>query len=257
MAARAENRPQARDYIAELFNQFYEIKGDRISGDDPAVVTGLAWFGGIPVTVIGQQKGKSLQERMACSFGMPHPAGYRKSMRVIRQAEKFNRPVICFIDTPGAYCGVTAEKENQGLMIAQHLRLMSEVQTPVISIIIGEGGSGGALALALCDRLLMLENTYFSVISPEGCASILFKDSTKAPEAAKSLALTPEYLQQMGLADTIIEEPEGLCIENMHLVTARLKKEIAKHIAELSNRPAEQLVAERQRQYLAMEEFVL
>ena len=171
--ARKENRPQSLDYIGKLFHGIYEMKGDKIYGDDPSIITAIAWFENWPVTVIGQQKGHTLEERMKYNFGMPNPEGYQKSIRAIKQAEKFQRPIICLVDTPGAHPGVDAENRGQGLVIAEHLKAMATVKAPVVSIIIGEGGSGGALVLSLADRLIMMENSYFSVISPEGCASIL------------------------------------------------------------------------------------
>ena len=209
MNARKENRPQARDYIEKLFTGVFEVKGDRCFGDDPSIITAIAWFEDWPVTVIGQQKGHTLEERMRCNFGMPHPEGYRKSMRALEQAEKFSRPVICIVDTPGAFCGIEAEERGQGLIIAEHLKAMAILRTPIISIIVGEGGSGGALALSLGDRLIMMENSYFSVISPEGAASILFKDSSMAQEAAENLKLTAEYLKHFNIVYSVIVDPEG------------------------------------------------
>lgn len=253
--ARADRRPQARDYISLLFNNFYEVKGDRVAGNDSAIVTGIALFDGQPVTIIAQQKGRELDERMACHFGMPQPSGYRKSMRAVAQAVKFNRPIICLIDTPGAFCGITAEKEGQGLVIAQHLKTMCEAKTPIISFIIGEGGSGGALALALCDKLIMLENSYFSIISPEGCASILFKDSTQAPRAAESLGLTAKELLGMGMADAVISEPKNLTTDNMVSVVNEIKTIIKQEIQKTSKIATDELVKNRQKKYLAMEGY--
>ena len=250
--ARKENRPQARDYIDKLFHGVFETKGDGCFGDDPSIITAIAWFEDWPVTVIGQQKGHTLEERMKCNFGMPHPEGYRKSMRALDQAEKFGRPVICFVDTPGAFCGIEAEARGQGMIIAKHLRVMSTLKTPIISIIIGEGGSGGALALSLSDRLIMLENSYFSVISPEGCASILFKDSSLAEEAAENLKLTASDLKQFNIVDKVIKEPEGFDRFNMDENVAEIKKECVSILDKLTRIPVNRLVEKRHEKFLGM-----
>ncbi|NLT98984.1 MAG: acetyl-CoA carboxylase carboxyl transferase subunit alpha [Christensenellaceae bacterium] len=252
MNARKENRPQARDYIAKLFHGVFEVRGDRCMGDDEAIVTAIAWFENCPVTVIGQQKGHTLEERMRCNFGMPNPEGYRKSMRALRQAEKFRRPVICLVDTPGAFCGVEAENKGQGLVIAEHLRTMATLKTPIISIIIGEGGSGGALALALADRLIMMENSYFSVISPEGAASILFKDSSMAQEAAKNLKLTASDLKSFGVVDNVIREPENFSRFNMDASVEEIRRVIRAALRRLTRIPPERLVENRHQKYLNM-----
>ena len=252
MNARKENRPQARDYIAKLFHGVFEVRGDRCMGDDEAIVTAIAWFENCPVTVIGQQKGHTLEERMRCNFGMPMPEGYRKSIRALRQAEKFRRPVICLVDTPGAFCGVEAENKGQGLIIAEHLRTMATLKTPIISIIIGEGGSGGALALSLADRLIMMENSYFSVISPEGAASILFKDSSMAQEAAKSLKLTAADLKSFGIVDNVIREPEGFSRFNMDASVEEIRRVIRAALRRLIRIPPERLVENRHQKYLNM-----
>ena len=252
MSARKEDRPQARDYIDKLFHGVFEVRGDQCMGDDEAIVTAVAWFETYPVTIIGQQKGHTLEERMRCNFGMPSPEGYRKSMRALKQAEKFHRPVICLVDTPGAFCGVEAEAKGQGRVIAEHLEAMATVKTPTISIIIGEGGSGGALALSLADRLIMLENSYFSVISPEGAASILFKDSSMASEAAKNLKLTAGDLKRFGIVDHIIREPEGYSRFHMDESAEALKKAIRLALKRLTTLPPERLVEQRQQKYLNM-----
>jgi len=252
MNARKENRPQARDYIAKLFHGVFEVRGDRCMGDDEAIVTAIGWFENCPVTVIGQQKGHTLEERMRCNFGMPNPEGYRKSMRALRQAEKFRRPVICLVDTPGAFCGVEAENKGQGLIIAEHLRTMATLKTPIISIIIGEGGSGGALALSLADRLIMMENSYFSVISPEGAASILFKDSSMAQEAAKNLKLTASDLKSFGIVDNVIREPEGFSRFNMDASVEEIRRVIRAALRRLTRIPPERLVENRHQKYLNM-----
>ncbi len=252
MNARKENRPQARDYLGKLFHGVFEVKGDKCLGDDHSIFTAIAWFENCPVTVIGQQKGHTLEERMECNFGMPNPEGYRKSMRALRQAEKFQRPVICLVDTPGAFCGVDAEAKGQGLIIAEHLRAMATVKTPIISVIIGEGGSGGALALSLADRLIMLENSYFSVISPEGCASILFKDSSMAQEAAKSLKLTAADLKRFNIVDSVIKEPEGFSRFNMDACVEDISRVIRVSLRRLTRVPPERLVENRHQKFLGM-----
>jgi len=251
-SARKENRPQAMDYIQKLFRGVFEVKGDRCYGDDASIITAIAWFENRPVTVIGQQKGHTLEERMRNNFGMPNPEGYRKSMRALRQAEKFNRPVICFVDTPGAFCGIEAEQRGQGMVIAEHLKAMATLKTPIISIIIGEGGSGGALALALADRLIMLENSYFSVISPEGCASILFKDSSLAQEAAENLKLTAVDLQQFHIVDHVVKEPQGFDRWHMDACVSDVRKEIKASLTRLAGFTADKLVERRHEKYLKM-----
>ena len=250
--ARKENRPQAKDYIEKLFSGVFEIKGDRCFGDDPSIITAIARFDSGAVTVIGQQKGHTLEERMQYNFGMPQPEGYRKSMRALQQAEKFLRPVICLVDTPGAFPGVEAEARGQGLVIAEHLKAMATVKTPVISIIIGEGGSGGALALSLADRLIMMENSYFSVISPEGCASILFKDSSLAEEAAKNLKLTAGDLKRFHIVDSVIKEPEGFNRFNMEKSIADIRREIKLSLRRLTRISPAQLVEKRHKKFLGM-----
>jgi len=252
MSARKEDRPQARDFIEKLFHGVFEMRGDQCMGDDEAIVTAVGWFETFPVTIIGQQKGHTLEERMRCNFGMPSPEGYRKSMRALRQAEKFRRPVICLVDTPGAFCGVEAEAKGQGRVIAEHLRAMATVKTPCVSIIIGEGGSGGALALSLADRLIMLENSYFSVISPEGAASILFKDSSLASEAAKNLKLTAGDLKRFGIVDSIIREPEAYSRFQMDESAEAVKKAIRNALKRLTVIPPDRLVEQRQQKYLNM-----
>ncbi|MBT3318585.1 MAG: acetyl-CoA carboxylase carboxyl transferase subunit alpha [Clostridia bacterium] len=251
-SARKENRPQAQDYIAKLFHGVYEMKGDKVCGDDPSIITAIGWFESWSVTIIGQKKGHTLEERMKYNFGMPHPEGYRKSIRALKQAEKFGRPIICFVDTPGAYHGVEAEQRGQGLIIAEHLKAMATVKAPVISIIIGEGGSGGALALSLADRLIMLENSYFSVISPEGCASILFKDSSLAQTAAESLKLTSEDLKTFNIVDSVIKEPEGFNRFNMEKSVADVSKEIKTTLRRLTRIDPAKLVEKRHQKFLGM-----
>jgi len=209
-AAREKKRLTSLDMINGIFDDFLEMHGDRRFADDKAIVTGLAYLDGMPVTVIGIEKGHTIRERSMRNFGSSHPEGYRKALRQMKLAEKFNRPVICFIDTSGAYCGIGAEERGQGQAIAENLMEMSTLKTPIISIIIGEGGSGGALGLAVANEVWMLENATYSVISPEGCASILWKDSSKAPEAAECLKLTAQDLLELKIIDKIIAEGDLL-----------------------------------------------
>ncbi len=210
-AARANDRPTAIDYITKIFgNSFIELHGDRHYADDKAVIGGIAELNGKPVTVIAIEKGRNLKERMERNFGSAHPEGYRKALRLMKQAEKFHRPVLCFVDTSGAYCGIGAEERGQGQAIAENLMEMMTLKTPILSVLIGEGGSGGALALAVADEVWMLENAIYSVISPEGCASILWKDSTKTAEASECLKLTSQDLFKLGVIERIIREPKNL-----------------------------------------------
>jgi len=206
--ARSNSRPTGLDYIHNIFNGFIEFHGDRCFGDDPAIVGGIARLNGSPVTVIAIEKGHTAKERAKRNFGAPHPEGYRKALRLMKQAEKFGRPVVCFIDTSGAYCGVGAEVRGQGQAIAENLMEMSTLCVPVISILIGEGGSGGALGLAVADRVWMLQNAVYSVISPEGCASILWKDAGRAQDAAANLKLTAEDAKSLGVIERILSENE-------------------------------------------------
>lgn len=207
--ARHPQRPYTLDYIDELFTEFEELHGDRAYSDDPAIVGGIARFEGTPVMVIGHQKGRDVKERQYRNFGMPRPEGYRKALRLFRMAEKFGLPIITLIDTPGAYPGIGAEERGQSEAIARNLYVMAELKTPIIGVVIGEGGSGGALALGVVDQLLMLQYSTYSVISPEGCASILWKSATKAAEAAETLAITADRLKVLGLIDEIVSEPLG------------------------------------------------
>lgn len=204
--ARDGKRPTGLDYIRNVFTDFIEMHGDRRYADDPAIVGGIARLNGMPVTVIAIEKGHTAQERAFRNFGAPNPEGYRKALRLMKQAEKFGRPVVCFVDTSGAYCGIGAEERGQGQAIAENLTEMSTLCVPVVSILIGEGGSGGALALAVADRVWMLQNSVYSVISPEGCASILWKDASKAAEAADSLRLTAEDAKTLGVIERILSE---------------------------------------------------
>jgi acetyl-CoA carboxylase carboxyl transferase subunit alpha len=206
--ARANKRPTGLDYIQNIFHDFFELHGDRRYRDDGAIVGGVARLGDRPVTVIAVEKGHSAKDRMARSFGAPHPEGYRKALRLMKQAEKFHRPVICFVDTSGAYCGIGAEERGQGQAIAENLMELMTLRVPVLTVVIGEGGSGGALALAVADRVWMLENSVYSVISPEGCASILWKDASKADEAAQCLRLTARDAKGLGVVEAILTEKD-------------------------------------------------
>ncbi len=231
MAARAANRPTGQAYIERIFTDFIELKGDRRYADDPAVLTGLAFLDDMPVTVVALEKGRTLEEKVRRNFGSANPEGYRKALRQMKQAEKFGRPVVCFVDTAGAYCGLGAEERGQGQAIAENLYAMMGLETPILSILIGEGGSGGALALAAADEVWMLENAVYSVISPEGCASILWKDSAKAAEAAQFLRLTAQDLLEFGVIEAVISEENG----DFAAVCAHLKTKIAETLRVLSS----------------------
>ena len=207
--ARHPNRPYSLDYIQMLIPDFIELHGDRHFSDDPSVVTGIGHFGDYSIAIIGQQKGRNTKDNLYRNFGMMRPEGYRKALRIMKLAEKFGIPVITLMDTPGAYPGIGAEERGQATAIAMNLMEMASLKVPIVGVVIGEGASGGALGIGICDRLLMLENTWYSVISPEGCASILYRDVEKAPEAAESLKLVPSDLKKMGICDRIIQEPNG------------------------------------------------
>jgi acetyl-CoA carboxylase carboxyl transferase subunit alpha len=244
--ARHPNRPYTLDYIPLIFTEFNELHGDRSFADDPAIITGLARLEGEGVMVIGQQKGRSTQERIYRNYGMSKPEGYRKAKRIMEMAERFNIPVITFIDTPGAYPGVGAEERGQSEAIASNLRLMSGLKTPVISTVIGEGGSGGALAIGVADIVLMLEYSTYSVISPEGCASILWKSAEKARDAAEAMGITARRLHEMGLIDQVIEEPLGGAHRNIDEMANELKKQLISELSSLKNIDLDELVNRRQ-----------
>ena len=241
MAARAKDRPTSMRFIENIFTDFTEMHGDRRFGDDKAIVAGIARLNGMPVTVIGLEKGVEIKEKVSRNFGSAHPEGYRKALRQMKLAEKFHRPVICFVDTSGAYCGIAAEERGQGQAIAENLVEMMTLKTPVISILIGEGGSGGALGLAVADQVWMLENSVYSVISPEGCASILWKDSGKMKEAAACLKLTAEDLLSFGVIEEIISEYDG----DFSLTYEDLRKKLFDTIQENQALPMEQLLENR------------
>ena len=243
--SRKMDRPSGSDYIEALFDDFMEFHGDRTYGDDKAIIGGIASFHGMPVTVIAQQKGNNTKENIYHNFGMPMPEGYRKALRLMKQAEKFHRPVICFVDTPGAFCGVEAEERGQGEAIARNLMELSGLKTPVLSIVTGEGGSGGALALAAGDQVWMLENSVYSVLSPEGFASILWKDSTRAEEAAEVMKLTATDLYQKGIIEEMIPEPEEFHTESLWQVTGILDGKIEEFIKEYDKLSENELLNRR------------
>ncbi len=243
--ARLVERPTALDYINRIFDSFMELHGDRYYGDDSAIVGGIAQLNGIPVTVIAQQKGNNTKENIKRNFGMPNPEGYRKALRLMKQAEKFKRPVICIVDTPGAYCGLGAEERGQGEAIARNLMEMSNLKTPVISIVIGEGGSGGALAMAVADEVWMLEHAIYSILSPEGFASILFKDASRAKEAANAMKITAQDLINFEIIDRIIKEPLGGAHTNVDEMAASIKRNLEESIIRLTREPIEALLTKR------------
>ena len=238
-------RPYTLDYVDRIFTDFHELAGDRAFADDKAIIGGLARLNGRPVMVIGHQKGRDVKERTLRNFGMPRPEGYRKAMRLMKLAERFNIPVITFIDTPGAYPGVGAEERSQAGAIAESLKLMSDLTVPVICTVIGEGGSGGALAIGVGDRVNMLQYSTYSVISPEGCASILWKSADKAPLAAEAMNITAHRIKDLGLIDNVVEEPLGGAHRNYDAMANALKARIETDLQELSNLPADRLIEQR------------
>lgn len=250
--SRKNDRPVGQDYIRILFSDFLEFHGDRCYGDDTAIIGGIARFAGIPVTVIAQAKGKSTKENVAHHFGMPSPEGYRKALRLMKQAEKFKRPILLFVDTPGAFCGIEAEERGQGEAIARNLFEMSSMKVPILSVVIGEGGSGGALALAVADEVWMLENAIYSVLSPEGFASILWKDSKRASEAAAVMKLTAADLKKLGVIEAVIAEPEVYTEETMQSVVFVLQKKITEFLDTHCNFSPEELAAQRYEHFRKM-----
>lgn len=243
--ARMIERPTGLYYIDHLFDEFLELHGDRYYGDDPAIIGGIAFFNGQPVTVITHQKGMNTKENLARNFGMPHPEGYRKAMRLMKQAEKFHRPVICFIDTPGAFCGLGAEERGEGESIAQSLMVMSSLKTPIISIVIGEGGSGGALALGVADKVYMLENSVYSILSPEGFASILWKDAKRAEEAASVMKVTAHDLKKLKVIDDVIPEAKGGVQNDPDMTVAMMKKILEANLSQLMQQTEDELLEHR------------
>lgn len=253
--ARMIDRPNTKQFIEAMFDDFMEFHGDRLYGEDGAVVGGIASFLGRPVTVIGIQKGHTLEENVACNFGAPNPEGYRKALRLMKQAEKFHRPVITFINTAGAFCGIGAEERGQGEAIARNLMEMSRLKTPIISIFIGEGGSGGALALAVADEVWMLEHGMYSVLSPEGFASILWRDSTRVGEAAELMKMRAKDLVKNGVVERMFPEPKEGLENNLEFVTKELTKALSEKIPELQAKPMEKLLQDRYDRFRKFGEF--
>jgi len=253
--ARHPRRPYALDYIRAAFTDFVELKGDRLYRDDPAIVGGWARLDGRPVVVIAQQKGRDTKENLFRNFGMPHPEGYRKALRLMHMAERFGAPVVTLIDTPGAYPGLGAEERGQAEAIARNLEEMARLRTPIVAAIIGEGGSGGALALGLADRVLMFENAVYSVISPEGCAAILWKDASQKERAASALRLTAEDLHALGIVDTIVGEPAGGAHASPKRAAAMLRAALIAAVADLVDLPSDTLRVQRAEKFLRMGQF--
>ena len=240
LLARAKGRATGLSYIDHIFEDFVELHGDRRFADDPAIVGGIATLGGKPVTVIAMEKGSDMKDKVRRNFGAPNPEGYRKALRLMKQAEKFRRPVVCFVDTSGAYCGLGAEERGQGQAIAENLVEMAGLKTPIVSILVGEGGSGGALALAVADQVWILENAVYSVISPEGCASILWKDAKKVKDAAECLRLTAQDMEELGVVEMVIPEEK-----DFGLTYDRIKNELLETLPALEALPLEELLRKR------------
>ena len=253
--ARHPRRPYTLDYIERIFDDFQELHGDRAYADDPAIVGGMARFEGQPVMIIGHQKGRDTKEKIRRNFGMPRPEGYRKALRLMRMAERFKLPVLTFIDTPGAYPGVGAEERGQSEAIARNLLVMSELKTPIICTVIGEGGSGGALAIGVGDRVNMLEYSTYSVISPEGCASILWKSAERAPEAAEALGITADRLKQLGLIDEIIDEPLGGAHRQVEQMARNLRNSLHQSLERLGSITIDRLLDQRYERLMSYGQF--
>jgi acetyl-CoA carboxylase carboxyl transferase subunit alpha len=254
--ARHPRRPYTLDYLSTIFTDFIELHGDRLFMDDPAIVGGWARLGGVSVMVIGHQKGRDTKENLKRNFGMPHPEGYRKALRLMQLAARFGAPVITLIDTPGAYPGLGAEERGQSEALARNILEMSALETPIITCVIGEGGSGGALALGVADRVLMLENSVYSVISPEGCAAILWKDASQRERAASALKITAEDLLRLKVIDEIVPEPLGGAHQDPDATGERLREALIRHVTELRKIRPEKLVRRRAEKYAAMGTFV-
>lgn len=253
--ARHPNRPSSREYIEELMDGFYELHGDRLIGDDKALVGGLGEFKGRSIVILAQQKGRDAEESKECNFGMVHPEGYRKARRLMELAEKFSFPLFSFIDTPGAYPGKRSEENNIGGAIARSIQEMLNLEVPTVATIIGEGGSGGAVALGAADRVLMMENSIYSVISPEGCAAILWKDKDKADEAANSLKLTSPHVKDMDLIDEVIEEDKGGAHEDFESSAENLADSLERHLGELREEDISSLLKKRKERYRSIGHF--
>jgi acetyl-CoA carboxylase carboxyl transferase subunit alpha len=243
--SRHPGRPYTLDYVEQIFTDFYELHGDRAYADDPAIVCGLARLEGQPVMIIGHQKGRDTKEKIYRNFGMPRPEGYRKALRVMKMAERFKIPIICLIDTPGAYPGIGAEERGQSEAIARNLFEMAKLKTPIICTIIGEGGSGGALAIGVGDRLIMLEYSTYSVISPEGCASILWKSADKSQLAAEAMGITSDRIREQGFLDEVVREPLGGAHRNFKIISLNLKEALLRHLAELQHQDIDKVLQNR------------
>ena len=255
LVARHPQRPYTMDYVREIFTDFHELHGDRMYADDQSIVGGLARFNGLPCMVLGHQKGRDTKERTARNFGMPKPEGYRKALRLMRLAEKFRLPVFTFVDTPGAYPGIGAEERGQSEAIGRNIFSMAELKVPIITTIIGEGGSGGALAIAVANTVLMLQYATYSVISPEGCASILWRSQDKAPDAAQALAITADRLKNLGLIDRVVNEPVGGAHRDPRVMARLLRRALSDALRQLTGLSAEELVEHRLKRLLAYGEF--
>jgi acetyl-CoA carboxylase carboxyl transferase subunit alpha len=253
--ARHPDRPTTLEYAQRIFDDFLELHGDRGFGDDSALVGGIGLLGGRPVTFFGHQKGRNMKDNLRRNFGMPHPEGYRKAQRLARQAEKFDRPVLSFIDTPGAFPGVASEERGISQAIAESMKLFAGLRVPVVATVLGEGGSGGAIAIGVADTVLIMENAYYSVITPEGCASILLRDTSKAPESAALLKLTPKDLLGFNVVDRIIGEPNGGAHKDPARAAASLKAAIVESLDALSPKPLDELLEQRRARFLGLGAF--
>lgn len=247
--AREMDRPTSLYYIKHIFENFMELHGDRGVKDDPAIVGGIGFLDGFPVTVIGQQKGRDLKEQVERNFGMPNPEGYRKALRLMKQAEKFRRPVVCFVDTSGAFCGIEAEERGQGEAIARNLMEMAGLTVPVLSVVIGEGGSGGALAMAVANEVWCLENSVYSVLSPEGFAAILWKDGKRADKAAEVMKMTSDHLKALGVVDRVFQEPEPVHVDNGSALAADMKEAMIEFFRRYDNMAPERIAEERYKRF--------
>ena len=254
--ARHQDRPHSKDYLSLVFDEFVELHGDKHFGDDRAILSGLAKLNQFKVMFVGHEKGRTYKERSACYFGCAHPEGYRKALAKMKFAAKYGLPVICFIDTPGAYPGIGAEERGQAQVIAENMFEMSRLETPIICVVIGEGGSGGALGIGVGDRVAILEHSYYSVISPEGCSGILWKNHEYAEQAATALKFTAKYLKEFGIVDDIVEEPLGGAHRDVHQVASRLKMYLVKTLRELVGKPKDALLADRYEKFRRMGVFL-
>lgn len=254
--SRHKDRPYTKDYLNLAFDEFVELHGDKHFGDDRAILTGFAKIDQYKVMVVGHQKGRTYKQRASCNFGCAHPEGYRKAMSKMRMAEKYGMPIICFIDTPGAYPGVGAEERGQAQVIAESMFQMSQLNTPIICVVIGEGGSGGALGIGVGDRIGVLQYAYYSVISPEGCAGILWKSHEHAPKAADALRFTSKHLSELGVIDDVIEEPLGGAHRDHHKMAARLKSYLVDTLGDLTELPSDELMAKRYQKFRQMGQYL-